>query len=221
MNENTISALKENGIIYVSGSAFLVSVPDTLSNDSIFYLPYRVTTSKFDPSQNQYVGINQDESFLKIKQDIDNYGYSIIRLNPQEFAVVEDGVLQNKINSVHLEELESLIGKIKQNGHDIVLINKIPAMMSNNLKIPEWIKNNALWWADNKISESEFVSGIEFLIKNKIIIIPQIPESESNGIVTVPTWIKNNAEWWGNGLISDAEFVNGIEYLVKNRIIII
>jgi len=221
MNENTISALKENGIIYVSGSAFLVSVPDTLSNDSIFYLPYRVTTSKFDPSQNQYVGINQDESFLKIKQDIDNYGYSIIRLNPQEFAVVEDGVLQNKINSVHLEELESLIGKIKQNGHDIVLINKIPAMMSNNLKIPEWIKNNALWWADNKISESEFISGIEFLIMNKIIIIPQIPESESNGIVTVPTWIKNNAEWWGNGLISDAEFVNGIEYLVKNRIIII
>ena len=221
MNENTISALKENGIIYVSGSAFLVSVPDTLSNDSIFYLPYRVTTSKFDPSQNQYVGINQDESFLKIKQDIDNYGYSIIRLNPQEFAVVEYGVLQNKINSVHLEELESLIGKIKQNEHDIVLINKIPTMMSNNLKIPEWIKNNALWWADNKISESEFVSGIEFLIKNKIIIIPQIPESESNGIVTVPTWIKNNAEWWGNGLISDAEFVNGIEYLVKNRIIII
>jgi len=221
MNENTISALKENGIIYVSGSAFLVSVPDTLSNDSIFYLPYRVTTSKFDPSQNQYVGINQDESFLKIKQDIDNYGYSIIRLNPQEFAVVEDGVLQNKINSVHLEELESLIGKIKQNEHDIVLINKIPTMMSNNLKIPEWIKNNALWWADNKISESEFISGIEFLIKNKIIIIPQIPESESNGIVTVPTWIKNNAEWWGNGLISDAEFVNGIEYLVKNRIIII
>ena len=221
MNENTISALKENGIIYVSGSAFLVSVPDTLSNDSIFYLPYRVTTSKFDPSQNQYVGINQDESFLKIKQDIDNYGYSIIRLNPQEFAVVEDGVLQNKINSVHLEELESLIGKIKQNEHDIVLINKIRTMMSNNLKIPEWIKNNALWWADNKISESEFISGIEFLIKNKIIIIPQIPESESNGIVTVPTWIKNNAEWWGNGLISDAEFVNGIEYLVKNRIIII
>jgi len=94
-------------------------------------------------------------------------------------------------------------------------------MMSNNLQIPEWIKNNALWWADNKISESEFVSGIEFLIKNKIILIPQIPEPESNGIVTVPTWIKNNAEWWGNGLISDAEFVNGIEYLVKNRIIII
>jgi len=156
---------------------------------------------------------------LKIKQDIDNYGYSVIRLNPQEFAVVEDGVLQNKINSVHFEELENLIGMIKQNGHDIVLINKIPSMMSNNLKIPEWIKNNALWWSDNKISESEFVSGIEFLIKNKIILIPQIPEPESNGIVTVPAWIKNNAEWWGNGLISDAEFVNGIEYLVKNRII--
>lgn len=221
MNENTIFALKENGINYVSVSAFSGSVPDVISNDSIFYMPYRITTSKFDPSQNQFVGINQDESFLKIKQDIDIYGYSIIRLNPQEFSVTEDGVFQNKINSIHLEELENLIEKIKQNGHDIVLINKIPSLMSNNLKIPKWVKNNAVWWADNKISESEFVSGIEFLIKNKIILIPQIPEPESNGIVTVPTWIKNNAEWWGNGLISDAEFVNGIEYLVKNRIIII
>jgi peptidoglycan/xylan/chitin deacetylase (PgdA/CDA1 family) len=219
MNENTIFALKENGINYVSLSAFSVSVPDVFSNSSISYIPYRITTSKFDPSQNNFVGINQDESFLKIKQDIDIYGYSIIRLNPQEFSVTEDGVLQNKINSVHLEELESLIIKIKQNGHDIVLINKIPSLISNDLKIPEWIKNNALWWADNKISESEFVSGIEFLIKNKIILIPQIPESELNEIVTVPTWIKNNAEWWGNGLISDAEFVNGIEYLVKNSII--
>jgi len=219
MNENTISALEENGINYVSASAFSVSVPDNVSNDSIFYLPYRVTTSNFDPSQNQFVGINQDESFLKINQDIDDYGYSVIRLNPQEFSVIEDGVLQNKINLVHLEELESLIGKIKQNGLDVVLLNKIPSTMSNNLKIPEWIKNNALWWADNKISESDFVSGIEFMITNGIILIPNIPDANAQTESAVPNWIKNNAGWWGQGLITDADFVGGLEYMIKIGII--
>ena len=35
--------------------------------------------------------------------------------------------------------------------------------------IPDWIKNNAIWWSEGKLSEDEFVGGIEYLVKNKII----------------------------------------------------
>jgi len=35
--------------------------------------------------------------------------------------------------------------------------------------IPSWIKNNAGWWADNKISDSDFLSGIKFLVETNII----------------------------------------------------
>ena len=34
---------------------------------------------------------------------------------------------------------------------------------------PEWIKNNAKWLADNLITEEEFVEGIQFMVKQKII----------------------------------------------------
>jgi len=34
--------------------------------------------------------------------------------------------------------------------------------------IPLWIKNNAGWWADDKINDFTFAQGIGFLIKNKI-----------------------------------------------------
>ena len=34
--------------------------------------------------------------------------------------------------------------------------------------IPSWIKNNAGWWADDKIDDFTFAQGIGFLIKNKI-----------------------------------------------------
>ena len=35
--------------------------------------------------------------------------------------------------------------------------------------IPSWIKNNAGWWADDKISDSDFLSGIKFLVETIII----------------------------------------------------
>jgi len=34
--------------------------------------------------------------------------------------------------------------------------------------IPYWVKNNAGWWAEDKISDSDFISGIEYLLKNII-----------------------------------------------------
>lgn len=38
-------------------------------------------------------------------------------------------------------------------------------------KIPFWIKNNAKWWANNKISDNDFVLGLQYLINNKIFQI--------------------------------------------------
>ncbi|MBT8242386.1 MAG: hypothetical protein HKO48_05265 [Nitrosopumilus sp.] len=37
--------------------------------------------------------------------------------------------------------------------------------------VPEWVKNNALWYGQGDISESEFLNAIKFLIDSGIIII--------------------------------------------------
>ena len=37
--------------------------------------------------------------------------------------------------------------------------------------VPEWVKNNAGWWANDQIPDSAFIDGIEFLIKKNIIVI--------------------------------------------------
>ena len=39
----------------------------------------------------------------------------------------------------------------------------------NDFKIPSWIKNNALWWGQDQIPDSDFISAINYLIENKII----------------------------------------------------
>lgn len=38
--------------------------------------------------------------------------------------------------------------------------------------IPDWVKNNANWWADGQIPESDFISAMQYLINQDIISIP-------------------------------------------------
>jgi hypothetical protein len=39
------------------------------------------------------------------------------------------------------------------------------------ISVPEWIRNNALWWSQDLISEYEFVNSLKFLIQEGIIVI--------------------------------------------------
>jgi hypothetical protein len=85
-------------------------------------------------------------------------------------------------------------------------------------QIPSWIKSNAGWWADGTISDGEFLSGIEFLIKDGIITVSPTGTSSQTSDA-VPAWVKSNAGWWADGTISDGEFVNGIQHLVKSGLV--
>ncbi len=86
-------------------------------------------------------------------------------------------------------------------------------------KIPSWIKQNAKWWADGQISDSDFVSGVQFLIKEGMISISSTTESGESTDQNIPLWVRTNAAWWAEGQISEEDFLNGIEYLVKVGII--
>ena len=84
--------------------------------------------------------------------------------------------------------------------------------------IPEWIKNNAGWWAEGSIGDSDFVQGIQFLIKEGIMKIPPTDQGSGSGVNKIPEWIKNNAGWWAEGAIGDSDFVQGIQFLIKEGI---
>ncbi|MDH3856227.1 MAG: peptidase, partial [Nitrosopumilus sp.] len=81
-----------------------------------------------------------------------------------------------------------------------------------------WIKNNALWWSQEQIDDSTFIQGIEYLIKNQIIVIPET-QQETLESQEIPSWIKNNAAWWADGQIDDETFVQGLEFLIQKGVI--
>lgn len=103
----------------------------------------------------------------------------------------------------------------------IVLICGIVSQVyADQYVIPNWIKNNANWWYQDQIDDSTFIKGIQYLVENKILIVPTSGENTSKEN-KIPLWVKNNAGWWANGLISDNEFVSGIQYLISSGIIIV
>ena len=90
----------------------------------------------------------------------------------------------------------------------------------NKIQIPEFFKNVAYWWSDGLIEDLEFVNGVEFLINEKIIDIPNLSKSATGSNEdTVPDWVRQNMGWWAKGLTSDTELVNAIQYLVEKGII--
>ena len=84
--------------------------------------------------------------------------------------------------------------------------------------IPQWVKNNAEWWADGQIDDASFVSGIQYLINQGIMKIPETAQGSGSGSDGIPEWIKGNAEWWAAGQIDDNTFVSGIQWLISNGI---
>ncbi len=93
-----------------------------------------------------------------------------------------------------------------------------PATTSNLSEIPQWIKNNAAWWSEGTITDSDFLNGIEFLIQNNILKIQGV-ENNSQSLEEIPLWIRDNAKWWSSGLITDEDFLSGIKYLIEVGII--
>ena len=91
----------------------------------------------------------------------------------------------------------------------------VPSTFAEN--VPGWVKNTAGWWAEDVISETEFVNAIEYLVKEDIIRVNVSQTSETSQ--SVPDWVKNTAGWWADDQIDDQTFVNAIEFLIKEGII--
>ena len=120
----------------------------------------------------------------------------------------------NFVTKNYLDHLEKTIKK-----YPTEYTEKPPYLLNlEKNEIPYWIKTNAGWWASDKISDNDFIAGIQYLIKNEIIRLDS-KTIEKNPSNIIPAWIKNNAGWWSSGKISDEDFLKGIKYLVITGII--
>ena len=127
--------------------------------------------------------------------------------------------IPSDVSGILVAKFENLDGNKLAHLEFPLLVDRITTT-ENQYFIPNWVKNNAGWWADGQIPDSAFVQGIQFLIKEGIIVVPAT-ENETQGGSNIPEWIKTNAGWWAEGQIDDRTFANGIEFLINVGIIVV
>jgi len=94
-----------------------------------------------------------------------------------------------------------------------------PVKTDDSPIIPDSIRNSANLWSNNQMTDDRFAKGIQDVIEEYNINIPNFDDSEEIPAQQIPSWFKNNAKWWSEGQITDVDFTNSIEFLVKNGII--
>ena len=95
----------------------------------------------------------------------------------------------------------------------LIGISFIPISFSEG--IPEWVKNNASWWSERQISQTEFTNGLEFLINEGIIYVPPTEPGVPEPDKIIPDWVRNTVGWWANDEISDYVFIDAMKYLIE------
>ena len=84
--------------------------------------------------------------------------------------------------------------------------------------IDDWKQNLALWYYEGAISEQDFLTAIEYLVKNEIIKISSISISEPLE-ETISENVKVKLGLWGFGLVDNNEFIKILHYFAEKGII--
>ncbi|MBT8243448.1 MAG: hypothetical protein HKP34_07115 [Nitrosopumilus sp.] len=134
---------------------------DIKSNNESFTLGESVT---FSGSVNKY----DEERSLRIS--IFGSGNNLVVT--QKTPVAEDGTFSHSVSLNEKFSEGKFIVKAQYGNSKATIaiisfeVNSDTApIVSQDNKIPDWIKNNAGWWADGQIDDNSFVEGIQFLIK--------------------------------------------------------
>jgi hypothetical protein len=207
----------------------LISFYDQINNFSYdtqkgifnFAIPFNWSSD----SINQTITVHEEFIFYKDFKFLMNTNFSAyvnnIRLDDRILTVDDYSSDTQRIIHIVINQSDLLqLSKQNQNPKKMEFV-LVPTNFPQKIfeySIPQWIKSNAKWWSENTINDEDFSSGIEFLIKERIILIPETKSGESTS-KEIPSWIKYNAGWWADGLISDEDFVKGIQYLVEQEII--
>src|SRR5207249_6208652 len=91
------------------------------------------------------------------------------------------------------------------------------AEVKKNL-MPYWLKNDARWFGEDQISDTEFVNVIQWLVDKRMIQVEYTP-IEVQADLPVPASVKNIVYYWAQAKVSDGIFLGTVQYLIKVGIV--
>ena len=75
------------------------------------------------------------------------------------------------LETVITVRFENMDGSRLANVEFPIVVDRKESQQVISYQIPDWVKNNAGWWASGQIDDKTFATGIEFLIKIGLIVV--------------------------------------------------
>jgi len=121
-NDDTILALQENNIYYISSSVSKDPPPYRLNGSDFYHFPGGPSVGKYDPLVGAIKGESHEKTLASIQAYIEKYGFAVVTLQPQEFSIVEKNAYTNAVDQQQIQELELLLDGIQAQGLKIIPI---------------------------------------------------------------------------------------------------
>ena len=145
-NNDTLIALKENGLKYISSIIYYDPGPIGILEDAMpYHFPSTATTS--DDNGTYWIGIPHQNTSTQIQNSILKYGFAVVEMHPYEYSTKHNysykpfnitdirgtfsyrDFIKNwdkaRIDWMQIRELELLIDEVRDQGYKIVPIEKL------------------------------------------------------------------------------------------------
>jgi len=228
--ENKIKTIDIKAVRELYGSnGFL---PDSLLEEHTYIESLQTTKSQFVIPVGGFE-VATIWGFLNDTSNIEGVPVSINITRP-------DGTMEQRISrpaSNNIFQIQIIIDKQVQEGTYLVAATYLNsksqvvtfdvvfagnATNQTSTDVPLWIKNDVKWWVEEKISDRDFLLGMQHLIRIGVIIPPAgPPDLEGATPIKLPIWVKTTAKWWVEDKVTDDEFRSAMRFLVEKGIIII
>ena len=89
-------------------------------------------------------------------------------------------------------------------------------IIEEDIVIPEWIKNNAGWWANDNISDSDFLFGIKYLVEYNIVKFQS--DDIEQYILDWDTIVSDSIYAYDGSIAMHSKFFDSVNYTVEYNI---
>ena len=177
INNDTIQALNQQRLGYLSANETMERPPYQLSGLSLYRLPETSEIGAVNDDNTNWIDYTPEHTHAKILRSITKYGFAVVMMHPQDFSSRHVLDYTNSINQTRISQLDSVIDLVKSDGLKIVTMSEIPKNDNYSEKYPAWLDRVFEWYMGGDVTDGTMINAVNFL--NSQNIITSEPKSDS------------------------------------------
>ena len=168
-NNDTIAAMHENGIQYLSAATATDPGPYDLRNDLPFHVPQTMAVSYIAQDDPFFKGTINEQALTKINISLNTTGFAVVTFRVQDLALSNGAnTYVNQVDAKKLQTVDSVLEYLKSQGIKLVTIDKIPQLVTAK-QSPKWTDQLYTLYKSGQISHDDVIQSVNYLIKQNII----------------------------------------------------